>query len=71
MINASSEYDLSPAPKRELRGPFRLVFSSREEPRMRVADSVGLSARQLAEAQDVVQRHTGEIRDTWIRHFAA
>ena len=40
-------------------------------PKVALADSVGLSARQLAEAQDVVQRHTGEIRDAWIRHFAA
>jgi hypothetical protein len=36
-----------------------------------LADSVGLSARQLAEAQDVVERHTGEIRDAWLRHFGA
>ena len=36
-----------------------------------LADGVGLTARQLAEAQDVVQRHMGEIRDAWIRHFGA
>ena len=36
-----------------------------------LADAVGLTARQLAEAQDVVQRHMGEIRDAWIRHFGA
>ena len=40
-------------------------------PKVALADSVGLSARQLAEAQDVVQPHTGEIRDAWIRHFGA
>ncbi|MFO0229072.1 DUF4160 domain-containing protein [Gemmatimonas sp.] len=40
-------------------------------PEVALADSVGLSARQLAEAQDVVERHTGEIRDAWLRHFGA
>ncbi len=40
-------------------------------PKVALADAVGLTARQLAEAQDVVQRHMGEIRDAWIRHFGA
>lgn len=40
-------------------------------PDVALADAVGLTARQLAEAQDVVQRHRGEIRDAWIRHFGA
>jgi len=40
-------------------------------PEVTVADSVGLSAHQLNQAQDLVQRHIGEIRDAWIRHFGA
>ncbi|WP_396224560.1 DUF4160 domain-containing protein [Gemmatimonas sp.] len=40
-------------------------------PDVALADAVGLTARQLAEAQDVVERHTREIRDAWIRHFGA
>ena len=55
-------------------------FFSREEPRMHVhvshpeivlADLVGLSARQIADAQDMVERHTGKSRDAWIPHFGA
>lgn len=38
-------------------------------PDVALADSVGMSAQQLAEAQDVVKRHTVEIRDAWERHF--
>lgn len=40
-------------------------------PDVALADAVGLTARQLAEAQDIVERHTGEIRDAWIRQFGA
>lgn len=40
-------------------------------PHVALADAVGLSPRQLADAQDFVERHTGEIRDAWIRHFGA
>ena len=40
-------------------------------PEVALADSVGLSARQIADAQDIVERHTGEIHDAWIRHFGA
>ncbi|MFN8716592.1 MAG: DUF4160 domain-containing protein [Gemmatimonas sp.] len=35
------------------------------------AESVGLSARQLADAKDIVERHTGEIQDAWLRHVGA
>ena len=41
------------------------------QPEPALAESVGLSARQLADAQDIVNRHTGEVRDAWIRHFGA
>ena len=40
-------------------------------PEVTLSDAVGLSARQLAEAHAVVERHTGEIRDAWLRHFGA
>ena len=40
-------------------------------PEIALADSVGLTARQLADAQDVVERHTGEVRNAWLRHFDA
>ncbi len=40
-------------------------------PDVALADAVGLTARQLAEAQDIVERHTGEICDAWLRHFGA
>ena len=39
------------------------------EPAVLLASQTGLSARQLADAQDIVQRHLEEIRDAWIRHF--
>lgn len=39
------------------------------EPSVTLATQTGLSARQLAEAQDIVTRHFEEIRDAWIRHF--
>ena len=41
------------------------------QPEIALAESVGLSARQIADARDIVERHTGEIRDAWIRHFGA
>jgi len=40
-------------------------------PEIALAESVGLSARQIADAQDIVERHTGEIQHAWIRHFGA
>jgi hypothetical protein len=40
-------------------------------PEVALADSVGLTGRQVAGSQDVVERHTGEIRDAWFRHFGA
>lgn len=39
------------------------------EPAVLLASQTGLSARQLADAQDIVQRHLEEIQDAWIRHF--
>ena len=41
------------------------------QPEIALADSVGLSARQIGDAQDIVERHSGEIHDAWIRHFGA
>lgn len=41
------------------------------QPEIALAESVGLSARQIADAQDIVERHSGEIHDVWIRHFGA
>jgi hypothetical protein len=38
-------------------------------PAMTLADHTGLSARQLREAQAVVERHIEEVRDAWVRHF--
>jgi hypothetical protein len=40
-------------------------------PEVALADAVGLTGRQVADAQDVVERHSGEIRDAWFRHFGA
>ena len=40
-------------------------------PEVALADAVGLTDRQVADAQDVVERHTREIRDAWFRHFGA
>lgn len=39
------------------------------EPTIALADSTGLSARHLSDAENVVQRHVEEIRDAWKRHF--
>lgn len=39
------------------------------DPAVTLAWQTGLSARQLADGQDIVQRHLEEIRDAWIRHF--
>lgn len=39
------------------------------EPSVMLASQTGLSTRQLADAEDIVQRHLQEIRDAWIRHF--
>ena len=40
-------------------------------PSVEVATSTGLSARQLREAQDVVERHLVEIEHAWNRHFGS
>jgi hypothetical protein len=40
-------------------------------PEVTSADSVGMSLHQLDQAQDVVHRHVGVIRDAWIRHLGA
>ena len=39
------------------------------EPEVATAVVVGLTPRQMAEAEDIVRRHLPEIRDAWIRHF--
>ena len=39
-------------------------------PEVALATATGLSARQLGEAQAVVQGHIQEIRDAWHRHFS-
>jgi hypothetical protein len=39
------------------------------EPEVAVAVAVGLSPRQVAEAEAIVRRHLPEIRDAWSRHF--
>ena len=36
-----------------------------------LANSTGLSLRQLAEAQAVVETHLQEIKDAWHRHFGS
>jgi hypothetical protein len=38
-------------------------------PVVRVATSTGLTARQITDAQAVVQTHMKEIEDAWIQHF--
>lgn len=40
-------------------------------PQVAMATSTGLSARQLREAQAVVQSHIEEIRNAWNDHFGA
>ncbi len=40
-------------------------------PSVSVATSTGLSARQLREAQVVVEAHFEEIRNAWNHHFGA
>ena len=39
------------------------------EPAVTLASQTGLSARQLADAEDIVRRHLEEVRNAWIRHF--
>lgn len=39
------------------------------EPAVERGPSVGLSERELAEAQEIVVRHQQEIVDAWQRHF--
>lgn len=46
-------------------GQFRLT------PQVALATHVGLSPKQLREAQSVVEAHIEEIRDAWFRHFGA
>lgn len=38
-------------------------------PGIDIAATTGLSARQVAEAQDIVERNIEEIRHAWTRHF--
>lgn len=38
-------------------------------PSVQLATSTGLSVRQLADAQAVVEAHLKEIEDAWLRHF--
>ncbi len=38
-------------------------------PEVTVATGTGLSARQLCEAQAIVETHIQEIQDAWHRHF--
>ena len=38
-------------------------------PEVSLATHIGLSQRQLREAQSVVERHIEEIRNAWFRHF--
>ena len=40
-------------------------------PSVELATSTGLSARQLREAQAVVERHLVEIENAWSRHFGS
>jgi hypothetical protein len=39
------------------------------DPELTISVVVGLSPRQVAEAEDIVRRHQQEIRDAWLRHF--
>jgi hypothetical protein len=39
------------------------------EPQIAVAQNLGLSGRQLRQAQALVERHADEIRDAWRKHF--
>jgi hypothetical protein len=39
------------------------------EPDLATSIVSGLSARQTAEAEEIVRRHLPEIRDAWARHF--
>ena len=39
------------------------------EPRVELADAVGLGAQHLSVAEELVRRHHEEIRHAWTRHF--
>ncbi|MBL8378415.1 MAG: DUF4160 domain-containing protein [Burkholderiales bacterium] len=39
------------------------------EPAIEFAKAVGLSQREIDEAQRIVQRHQDEIRNAWRKHF--
>ncbi|HEY0971102.1 MAG TPA: DUF4160 domain-containing protein [Gemmatimonadales bacterium] len=39
------------------------------EPGIELAVFIGLSSRQIADAEGVVRRHQEEIRHAWTRHF--
>lgn len=41
------------------------------KPSVEVATTTGLSARQLREAQSVVEKHLVEIENAWNRHFGS
>ncbi len=40
-------------------------------PKVSVAKAVGLSGRQIQDAQGIVEAHIEEITDAWIKHFGA
>ena len=39
------------------------------EPELTASVVVGLSPRQLTEAENIVRRHLQEVRDAWVDHF--
>jgi hypothetical protein len=39
------------------------------EPTVELAQNLGLSAKELREAEDLVRSHEQEIRDAWYKHF--
>ena len=39
------------------------------EPAIEIAESWGLSSKELRRAQDLIEEHENEIRDAWTRHF--
>lgn len=41
------------------------------DPSVTLANSIGLSDRQLSEAHAIVESHAQEISDAWHRHFAS
>jgi len=39
------------------------------EPTIELAQSIGLSKREISEVLRLVQEHENEIRSAWLRHF--